>query len=542
MNHGQRARGKGLAWTWPARRCLALIASAGLMAAGLSAAVTTAVQAAVGEQAGPFWPGNLLSMNNADFENGPGDWNSISNVSALTTSTNAFLHDHSLHIVAAGPGTSIIQLTGTSGIKIPVDGGKTYRVGAYIQEDATAGQTTEFDLGCYGPSGWIGWVDGSARANNSNGTWQWVEDDIKVPAGCTHVQGSPRVKFASLQARGDVYMDEVWFAPERAALMIGAFAPDGPAWDTDNASIGPLQSDKVFFGGSSPALPGQWNDPTNKCYEIMQQGDAPAEPPACVINLNPPSGSVYSEKQIKDFLTGKPASAGPEDQTLIMVYHGEAENDKFPKCPGATGTGNAANFKCYFEEEANNIRAAADADNLTENVFTADDSASIEYATGGTGIGCHWIVQPSYADFYFEDHYERGWADGSNLSVQSGMGDPGYSGQGTQQWNNWLNCINEKGGGKPIGLAEYGLCSQGADCNKGSMNCDDSAGEPGGSTALDEQTMGADKTYLAGEPSGDSPTLLWEYWYDNCWQFDNTNGMITEWHSIENQNGGAVGG
>lgn len=51
-----------------------------------------------------------------------------------------------------------------------------------------------------------------------------------------------------------------------------------------------------------------------------------------------------------------------------------------------------------------------------------------------------------------------------------------------------------------------------------------------------------DHDYLQSEPSGTSPTLLWEYWYDGCWQFDNAFGGITEWRSIENENGGAVGG
>jgi hypothetical protein len=534
--HGQRSE----ALIRSARRWLATIASASLMAAGLSAAATTAAQAAVPQQAGPFWPGDLLSMTNADFENGVGDWNSISNVSTLTTGTDAFLHGHSLKIVAAGAGTSVIQLTGTSGIEIPVDPGgqgDTYRVGAYVKMAAESGHTTEFDLGCYDADGdWLGWYLGTPVTDNSEGTWQWVEDDIALPADCTHVQGSPRAQFTGMHAGGVINMDEAWFAPERAALMVGAYAPNGSAWQTDNADIGPLQSDKMFFGGNSPALPGQWNDPSNPCYEITQGANAPAEPPACVINLNPPPDSsgdpVYSEAQIQAFFTGMPAG-----QTVIMVYFGEAEDSPsgtFSGCPDA-GTSDAANYVSCFEQEAGNIRAAAASLGLTENVFIADDSASDQYATGGTGVGCAWIVPPGYVDVYLLDHYERGWADGSNLSVQSGHGDPGYNGQGAQQWNNWLGCV--QGSGKPIGLAEYGLCSGGADCNRGSTTCGDA-----GSTTDDTNTMAADNSYLAGEPSGTSPTLLWEYWYANCWQFDNSNGGITEWQSIENENGGAVGG
>jgi hypothetical protein len=519
-----------------ARRWLAAIASASLVAVGLSAAAATAAQAAVSEQAGPFWPGNLLSMNNADFENGPGDWQAISNISALTTSTEAFLHDHSLKIVAAAAGTSVIQLTGTSGIEIPVNPNgesDTYRVGAYVKMAAKSGHTTEFDLGCYDATGtWLGWYDGTPVTNNSNGTWQWAEDQIKLPSNCTHVQGSPRAQFAGMHSGGFIYMDEAWFAPERAALMIGAYAPDASTWQAnDNPGtstyIGPLQSDKVFFGGNSPPLPGQWKASSNKCYEITQPPNPPAEPPACVINLNPPSsptGPVYSEAQIHGFFTGMPAG-----QTVIMVYHGEAEDTGSGAFSGCPGSSNAAKFVSCFEQETSNIRTAAAQLGLTENVFIADDSASSQYDANGTGYGCGWIVPSNYVDSYVEDHYERGWANGSNLSVQSG------SNKGAPEWNNWLGCVD--GSGKPIGLAEYGLCSGGANCNNGSTTCGDA-----GSTTDDTNTMTADNTYLAGEPSGTSPTLLWEYWYDHCWQFDNSHGGITEWRSIENQNGGAVGG
>jgi hypothetical protein len=508
------------------------------MTIGLPAAAATAAQSAVPEQglpeqAGSFWPGDLLSMTNADFENGTGDWNAISNVSTLTTSSaQAFLHDYSLKIVTAGTGTftSVIQLTGTSGIQIPVNPGNgtasdVYRVGAYVKLPATSGHTTVFDLGCYDSSGnWLGLEAGTPVTNNSNGTWQWVEDDIQLPSDCAYVHGSPEVQFTGMHSNAFIYMDEAWFAPERAALMIGAYAPDtseDPAWDTDDANIGPLQTIKAYFGGASPALPGQWNSSDNPCYELTLTGNnPPTEPPTCVINLNPPEGTVYSQLDISNFLAAMPTS-----QTVIMIYHNEAENDSFDNCPGSA-TGNADNFVCYFEEEAANIQGAAAGLDLTQNVFTAEDSASYQYRAGGDATGCNWIVPSSYVDFYLVDHYERGWANGSNLSEQTG------SSAGAQEWNNWLGCVD--GSGKPIGLAEYGLCSGSGDCTTGST-CDGY-----GDTADDTSTMTADDPYLAGEPSGDSPTILWEYFYSGCWLFDNSNGEITEWQSIENQNGGAI--
>jgi hypothetical protein len=217
-----------------------------------------------------------------------------------------------------------------------------------------------------------------------------------------------------------------------------------------------------------------------------------------------------------------------------MVYHGEPEGDSFS---GSCGSG-AAEYICEFEQETGNVRTAAANLGLTENVFTSDDSASSAYVANGAGMSptaCGWIVPSSSVDFYVEDHYERGWADGSNLAHQTGNGDPGYNGEGAPQWNNWLGCV--AGTGKPIGLAEYGLCSGGANCNNGSTTCG-----AAGSTTDDTNTLAADNTYLGNEPSGSSPTLLWEYWYDKCWEFDNSNGEITKWQSIENQNGGAIGG
>jgi hypothetical protein len=514
------------------------------MALSLSAVATTAAQAAVSEEAGPFWPGNLLSMNNADFENGAGDWVKSNDVSTLTTSPTAFLHNDSLEIVATGPGTSIINLSGASGVKIDLPGTgnpRTFRVGAYINMKSTNSHQVEFDLHCYNSAGHpIAWEDGTAVSFLSNGNWHWVENDITVPSGCASVQDSPQMQFTKMHAGGTIYLDEAWFAPERAALMIGAFAPPSQSsptpWQTDDANIGPLQSEKVFFGGNSPALPGRWESSRNPCHKIMQGSGRPAEPPVCVVNLNPPPDSsgvpVYSETQIRDFFTGMPTG-----QTVIMVYHGQPEGKSFSGCPGPT---DAAKFISCFEQEAANIRDAAASPSLalTENVFTADDSASFEYVNKGAGMSpkCGWIVPPSAADFYVEDHYERGWAGDHDLAQQS-------SSKGAQEWNNWLGCVDTYANtlDKPIGLAEYGLCS--GSPNKEICSPNQGCGKKGdaGSTPADTRAMNADKTYLSSQPSGVSPTLLWEYWYDKCWEFTDSGGK-SEWQAIENQNGGAVGG
>ena len=501
----------------PVRRWVVLIASAGLAALSLPAVATTAVLA-VSQQAGPFWPGNLLSMDNADFENGVGDWSAVSGANPLTTDSTAYLHNSALKIVTTGS-SPVLRLSGRE-ITVNPDGkGDMYRVGAYVQMPANgqATYTTEFDLACYGTNGTLlRWDNGNQVPNNNTGNWQWVEDDITLQSDCVTVQGSPRAKFTGLNSGDTIHMDEVWFAPYRAALMIGAVDTNETTWQSDNTNIGPLQSDKVFWTNSQDFQ--TWStDPHNICYAIEQEYTNHSQWPVCLIAFK----KQETEMQIQGFL-----AAMPSDQTVIFIYHQEPEGDTFGPGPCIQNATGATEFICEFEQETSNIAAAAFHWGRTENVFTAEDSASGKYVNGGPGADCSWIVPPSYSDFYLADHYERGWANGSNLHVQDGS-------TGAQEWNNWLGCVNTLA--KPIGLAEYGLCSD-------SNSCQPAPSCPGASTALDEQTMFADNDYLKTEPSGTSPTLLWEYWYENCWQFDDSNGGITEWKAIENKNGGAVGG
>jgi len=121
---------------------------------------------------------------------------------------------------------------------------------------------------------------------NTNGLWQYVEADYlagtstALPSACAQVQGSPRVKITGMNNGGIVHMDEVIFAPYRAALAIGAHGPkqcDGstcpytPAdWWTANQAIAPLpnkalQTDKEF----SASLPTSFSDTREQVvYEI----------------------------------------------------------------------------------------------------------------------------------------------------------------------------------------------------------------------------------------------------------------------------------
>lgn len=532
------------------RHWVAAAAGCGLLAAGLSAVAAAPAQA-VSTQPGPFEVGNLLDYANSDFEGTIGNWVSVSNAALTDDTSHAFLHNDSLLDTATTAGTSSFRISGApNAIQITVKPGATYRVGAYFKTSGAQGETAQFTLNCFNSSGTdIGVTNGTAHTLQATTKWQYSEDDITVPPNqndptdsCAYVQGSPKVTLGGLPANATVNVDEVVFAPSRAALIIGAHGQNGldgnggysaADWiDTNWTSpsmtaynIGPLQSDKQFYGGNSPALPGQWNDPGNNCYEIEQSidqnGGNSSAWPTCVVNLNDGS-AVYSEAQLQAFLTGLPAA-----QMVIMVYHGEPESKTFSGCPGSPA-GNAANYVCYFELESGNIRQAAAAVGDVPNVFVAMDSTTYQYGTGtndSAGTGCAWIPPTSYTDFYLADHYDQG-ANGMSLPNETS----GPSGDSTgQKWSNWLSCVQSIN--KPLGLAEYGL-----DCTTNP------------SQSVVTQQMAADNGYLGAIPGATEPTIMWEYWYSNNGNspgcvFNNSGlyqgvGGITQWQNIETQNGG----
>ena len=521
------------------RHWLAAAAAAGLLTAGLSTTAThaaaTPASRATGEtfQPGPFEVGNLLDYANSDFEGTTGNWVAADSKTNLTDDTShSFLHDDSLLITVPAGGTGSLRISPVPDpIDITVTPGATYRVGAYFKTSGTQPETVQFTLNCYDASGHeIGAPSGAANALKAITNWQYSEDQITVPGGCAYVQGSPKVTLSNLPTDAAVNMDEVIFAPERAALIIGAHGQEGidgkggytaTDWIDTNSTIGPLQSDKQFYGGNSPALPGQWNDPGNNCYELERAISNHADWPACVINLNPgndltsPANAVYSEKQILALFTGNPVTASlPADQMVIMLYKGEPELSTYSGCPGAA-PGNAANYVCYFELESGYVRQAAKAVGDVPNVFLAAGAATSAYGNPG----CAWIPPTGYVDFYLADHYDDN-ASGNSL--------PNESGSNGQKWANWLSCVQPID--KPLGLSEYGL------------DCHSNPDQP-----VVTQQMAADDSYLAAIPGATEPTILWEYWYSDdstpgC-VFDNTGiykgvGGITQWQNGETQNGG----
>lgn len=506
------------------RRWCGTIATTSLVVVGLSA-LGTGVAKASSPQAGPFPVGNLLSYTNSDFEGSVGNWITVSNVSSLTANTTSPYHgSDDLKMVAAATGNIVVKLAAQ--ISLPKAGAE-YRVSGYVQAPATAGHTARFSLGCYNSSGtWLGWANGSALSLPSTGAWTYVADDINLTTAglptCAQTQGSPELTITGASS-GDVYRaDELAFDPYRAAQLIGADDPCSSTtscdWKTQNASnttgIGPLQTEKEFYG-TNTTLPSSWSDSSNDCYNIEQvYSSDPSRWPLCIIAFKyNASGTVQSEAGIQGFLAGLPS-----DQQISMVFWQEAE-DTYP--------GTSTQFVSDFEAEASNIRAAAAADNRTQNVFVAQDSSTYQYYNGD-GVGCGWIVPSSYADYYLADHYTRNETGG-------GASMPNQPSPYANQWTGWLNCV--KGNNKPIGLAEYGMCSGGPSLCKGSP-C------PGGTSNTSDITasIADDNTYLAGDPGGTEPVILWSNWQypSYCAYLTPGGAQARQWQSNETPNGGAV--
>jgi Carbohydrate binding domain len=510
----------------PARR-LAVIVAAGLAAAGLVAVGAAPAHATGGTlQSGPFEVGNLLNYANSDFEGTIGNWAPVSNATLTDDPDHQFLHDASLLDTATSTGTSSFKLgNGSPAIQINMTEGATYQVSAYFRAPAASGQTVQFSLGCYDQEGdWLGSSKGPVNTLLDTTKWQYSQADIAIPATCTYVLGSPEVILGGLAAGAAVNMDEAIFAPYRAAMIIGAHGENGldgtgtgytaQDWVDTNGIIGPLQSDKQF-PQPNDYLPASWDSPNNNCYEIEQQlGTADsANWPACLITYKYPTGDPTTEAQLQAFFTTSAGIPFPAQQMVIITYHDEAE---LPTS-GLTGP----EFVSQFDTQSTEIRGAAAAIGRTSQVFVATDSATYEYSNDSThdsGLaGCSYIPTTSYVDFYLADHYD----DSAN-----GQSMPDESSPYNDEWSNWLACV--QGINKPIGLAEYG------------QNCPDSS-NPNASAVTEAITD--DNAYLEALPNATEPIILWEYWFDtnaamthDC-VFTNPS-TISEWQSIETQNGG----
>ncbi len=158
-------------------------------------------------------------------------------------------------------GTSTFRLH--TGIGIGVSGGSTYTVSAYVRlSSASSGQALTFGLACVTSAGTrLGWSYTPTLALVGEQTWQYVEGQTTVPPPALRVVGSPKLTLSGMARHEVVNVDEMTLRPYRAALVIGAHgniadsgasAYDATDWLETNHRLGPLQSDKIFFDGSTP--------------------------------------------------------------------------------------------------------------------------------------------------------------------------------------------------------------------------------------------------------------------------------------------------
>jgi hypothetical protein len=430
---------------------------------------------------------NLLSYADSDFESGVGNWVAVSNANLSQDTHQAFLHDASLQDVLGSAGDSQFALNGS--MEIDVTANREYRIGGYFKAPAMPGRTITWAVQAFNSKGISqGWTSGTPVALNSTGHWQYASAVITMPAGAAYLLGSPRVTYGGGASGETLLMDEVQFAPNRAAELIGADGgQDGSVadWLQADNTIGPLQSDKIIYIGLPLTFIG------STCDEL------PAST-VCFVDYRKMNTNVTS------FVSGIPA-----DRTVVMIYHGEPEGKPF-KFRHKTG---GPAYVAEFEQQVNLIRAAA---KDAPNIFIAMDASAFGYRAGGPGLGCGYIPPPSYVDFYLIDHYQF-TPNGSAVSQGSGKG-PG-------EWQAWLNCVS--GYGKPIGLAEYGL------------------GTCGKQSSTQRVASIADTApYLESLPGSsalDAPVLVWSYWWVNettksgkCadWQFTHP-ATIRAWHAIE---------
>jgi Carbohydrate binding domain len=444
----------------------------------------------------PSWgAANLISYADGDFEGGIGNWVSVSNATLSGDAATAFLHAHSLRATASTAGSQAFKLGANAG-QINVTGGDRYRVSAWFKAPAASGRTVTWAMGLFTAAGtWIGWTSAAADTLNSSGGWQYASAVITAPSNAGFAYGSPKVTEGGVSAGEALHMDEVLVEPYRSATLIGAedTSGDGTAFAGTNATIGPMQSDKIFYGPSTP-LP--------SAYAGSNCANLPARV-TCLISFKVMNTNVASY-----------VSSIPPNRNVIFTFWQEPEKYSF-SYNGLTG---GPAFVAEFENQAALIRQAS---GNAPNIFIAGDANGYQYDPGtshnlgGAGGSCSFTVPSSSVDFYLGDFYEP-TASGTNLATDSYV---------SPMWNGWLGCVSPQK--KPIGVAEYGL----------NFTTPTSANGP--TTA---EAFAADNSYLESQPAG-RPVVMWEYWYDN-----NANGYfeftdsasISAWRANETANGGGA--
>jgi hypothetical protein len=162
----------------------------------------------------------------------------------------------------------------------------------------------------------------------------------------------------------------------------GRLAGRAAQWNAAYSEIGPLQSDKIFYGTGTPKpLPPSFKG--SVCDELKDQ-------PVCVIAYK-----TASKKTVQSFVESMPPH---RDRPVIMVYSDEPELGKSGMSP--------MTYKKNFDLRSGWVRQAAKAKGLTY-VKVAMDSATYGYGRGRPGYNCSYLRAASNVDYYLADVYEH---------------------------------------------------------------------------------------------------------------------------------------
>ncbi len=265
---------------------------------------------------------------------------------------------------------------------------------------------------------------------------------------------------------------------------VGHQAGRAAQWNAADKVVGPLQSDKIFYGTGTGVKPLPPSFKGSVCDELKHQ-------PVCVIAYK-----TASKKTLQSFVESMPARRG---RPVIMVWWDEPE---LAKSGMSAGT-----YKKNFSLRSEWVRQAANAKHLTY-VKVAMDSATSGYAPGQPGYDCSYLPAAMNVDYYLADVYQH---------RLTGLGNVAGFGR-------WAQCT--AGRGKLRGIAEYGLGVCTAAGTKASQ-------------VEREHTLAADAAYLAKN----FPRLfMWEYWWSeisgsggrcaHSW-FPPNSVIATEWKRIE---------
>ncbi len=185
----------------------------------------------------------------------------------------------------------------------------------------------------------------------------------------------------------------------RLAPFIGAQAWD---WGQANSRIGPLGSDKLFYGPTEP-LPTRW---PRGSYGLPRRALA-------IIAYKVPTKHVLSF--VRSIPRGRP---------VTMVFWQEPESHM-----------TASHFLPEFERQSRLIRSAH-----RSNVKVAFDANIWRYQRQYPGsYNCQYVPPPKYVDYYYGDAYEF---NDETLEAQP-------------QFRRWAHCTSHRD--RRRGLAEYGL-------------------------------------------------------------------------------------